>query len=101
MKWETIAKILNCTSKVKMFFLQINCWISVQYFCFVGNEAKKRWDSLRSQFRRKLRQQKTVPSGSGSTIQWPLMSCMSFLKSYIQNRKYVYSGSFKKYMIIQ
>lgn len=58
-----------------------------QYFCFVANEAKKRWDSLRNQFSRKLRQQKTQPSGSGQTSEWSLMSCMSFLKPYIQNRK--------------
>ncbi|XP_018371803.1 PREDICTED: uncharacterized protein LOC108766797 [Trachymyrmex cornetzi] len=65
MKWETISESLNCTA----------------------NEAKKRWDSLRSQFSRKLQQQKMQPSGSGVMPEWPLMSCMSFLKSHIQNRK--------------
>ncbi|KYN09761.1 Transcription factor Adf-1 [Trachymyrmex cornetzi] len=68
MKWKTISESLNCTA----------------------DEAKKRWDSLRSQFSRKLRQQKIQPSGSGVIPEWPLMSCMSFLKSHIQNRKYVY-----------
>ncbi|XP_011884098.1 PREDICTED: transcription factor Adf-1-like [Vollenhovia emeryi] len=64
-KWEEIANILNCTV----------------------SEARKRWDSLRNQFCRKRRQQKNQPSGSGTSAEWPLMSCMSFLISHIQNRK--------------
>ncbi|KAL6261842.1 hypothetical protein P5V15_006928 [Pogonomyrmex californicus] len=61
-----IADILNCTN---------------------NEYRKKRWNSLRNQFSRKLRQQKNQPSGSRT---WPLMSCMPFLTPHIQNRKYVY-----------
>lgn len=94
-KWKVIAETLNCTGRLKYFIFLENETVEYlsQDFYFVVSEAKMRWDSLRNQFSRKLRQQKIQPSGSGQASEWPLMSCMSFLKSHIQNRKYVYFGS--------